>query len=89
LFLTWLKILYQLKSGFPIFSVFKIDNSNYKVIRSKQEDYETKISNYIQFENIFKINVPNAIEFFKTFKVTYTDLMIKTNHKILNLKIII
>lgn len=69
-----------------IFSVFKIDNSSYKVIRSKREDYETKISKYIQFENIFKINVPNAIEFFKTFKSIYKK-QYKTQIKFKNIDI--
>lgn len=69
-----------------IFSVFKIDNSSYKVIRSKREDYETKISKYNQYINIFKINVPNAIEFFKTFKSIYKK-QYKTQIKFKNIDI--
>lgn len=58
---------------FIVFKIINNTNTIYKTMRCKREDYKTRIQKYSNHEIIFNIEVPNAIEFFKTFNIEYTS----------------
>jgi hypothetical protein len=64
-------------TGWNKFGVFKNDkdksNIFYKTVRSKKSDYKKNTIKFEGYTPIFEIELPNGIEYFKTFKEKYND----------------